>query len=60
MIFAPSPRVAELQARLLAFFDAHIYPNERLWTEQVDTGHRWKTIPLLEELKLRTVVFYPG
>ena len=51
MIFAPSPRVAELQARLLAFFDAHIYPNERLWTEQVNTGHRWKTIPLLEELK---------
>ena len=53
MIFEPSPRVRELQARLLAFFDEHIYPNERLWREQVDSGDRWKTIPLVEELKAK-------
>ncbi len=53
MIFEPSPRVRDLETRLLAFFDEHIYPNERLWTRQVNTGDRWKTIPLLEELKTK-------
>jgi acyl-CoA dehydrogenase len=51
MIFEFPPRVLDLRTRLLAFFDEHIYPNERLWTEQVNTGGRWKTIPLIEELK---------
>ena len=51
MSFDPSPRVQELQAKLLAFFDAHIYPNERRWAEQVNSGERWKTIPLMEDLK---------
>jgi len=51
MIFEPSPWTQELRARLLAFFDEHIYPNERRWTEQVNAGDRWKTIPLVEELK---------
>jgi acyl-CoA dehydrogenase len=51
MIFEPSARVRELQARLLAFLDEHIYPNERLWREQVENGDRWKAIPLVEELK---------
>src|SRR6186997_1831059 len=53
MIFEPSPRVKELQARLLAFFDEHIYPNERLWSEQVNSGDRWKAIPLVEDLKTK-------
>ena len=51
MSFDPSLRVRELQAKLLEFFDAHIYPNERRWAEQVNGGERWKIIPLLEDLK---------
>ena len=53
MSFEPSARVKELQAKLLAFMDAHIYPSERLWTEQVNAGERWKAIPLMEELKAK-------
>ncbi len=53
MSFEPSARVQELQAKLLAFMDAHIYPNERLWAEQVEAGERWKAIPLMEELKAK-------
>ena len=46
-----SPRATDYCNRLLAFFDKHIYPNERLYETQVNTGARWKTIPLVEELK---------
>jgi acyl-CoA dehydrogenase len=59
MIFEPSPRVKELQARLLAFFDEHIYPNERLWSEQVNSGDRWKAIPLVEDLKTKARALGP-
>ncbi len=53
MSFEPSARVKDLQTRLLAFMDRHIYPNERLWVQQVNTGDRWKTIPLVEDLKAK-------
>lgn len=53
MSFELSPRVQELQAKLLAFMDDHIYPAERPWAEQVQTGERWKEIPLVEDLKIK-------
>ncbi len=53
MSFEPSARVKELQAQLLAFFDEYIYPNEPQWATEVNTGDRWKTLPLIEELKLK-------
>jgi acyl-CoA dehydrogenase len=41
----------ELRDRLLAFMDAHIYPHEAAFEEQVAAGERWTTPPLMEELK---------
>jgi acyl-CoA dehydrogenase len=49
--FAHSARTADLLARLRAFMDAHIYPNERLYYEQVASGDRWGHVPLIDELK---------
>ena len=51
MHFAYTPKVEELRQRLTAFMDEHVYPNEPLYWDQVNTGDRWKTIPILEQLK---------
>jgi acyl-CoA dehydrogenase len=55
MNFDYSPRVTELQQRLLAFFDAHIYPNERRFHEEVAAhrakGDAWIPTTLIEQLK---------
>jgi acyl-CoA dehydrogenase len=51
MLFESSDRVRELEARLRAFMDQYIYPNETLYSEQIATGSRWKPVPVIEELK---------
>jgi acyl-CoA dehydrogenase len=51
--FDYSPRVKDLQARLSAFMDAHVYPNEQRFAEQIAQGERWQPIPLIEELKAK-------
>ncbi len=55
MNFDYSPKVQEMQARLLAFFDAHIYPNERRFFAEVEAnrraGNAWVPTALIEELK---------
>ncbi|WP_426342828.1 acyl-CoA dehydrogenase family protein [Pseudoduganella sp. S-14] len=56
MDFDYSPRTKELQARLLAFMDQHIYPNEKAFHEEVDRngrekGNRWIPTELIERLK---------
>ncbi|MEQ8860746.1 MAG: acyl-CoA dehydrogenase family protein [Pseudomonadales bacterium] len=44
----------QLQDRLQAFMDQHIYPNESLYHEQLDAlENRFSTVPLMEELKTR-------
>jgi acyl-CoA dehydrogenase len=50
MLFELSPRVQEIQRRLVAFMDEHVYPNERRLLEQRD-ANRWQPLPLVEELK---------
>ncbi|HWK50235.1 MAG TPA: acyl-CoA dehydrogenase family protein, partial [Steroidobacter sp.] len=40
MDFEYSPRVRELQARLLKFFDEHIYPNEKVYENEVAQNRR--------------------
>ena len=47
----PSSRAIEFRQRLLAFMDEHIYPNERRYCEQLQTGNRWQPPAILEELK---------
>jgi acyl-CoA dehydrogenase len=55
MNFDYSDKVKDLQARLLAFMDAHIYPNEQRFFEEVAhnraSGNAWVPTRLIEELK---------
>lgn len=50
MEFEPSARTKELHERLQAFMDAHVYPNEQRYHEEV-AADRWKTPPVIDELK---------
>jgi acyl-CoA dehydrogenase len=49
--FDYSPKVQELQARLLAFMAEHIYPNEEKCQAHVTSDRRWQPLPVIEELK---------
>jgi len=53
MDFEFSPKVRDLREQLLAFMDAHIYPNESLYAEQAAEGDRWSPAEILTELKQR-------
>src|ERR1035437_6660531 len=50
-----SPRSIELQRRLNAFMDEHIYPNEARYEEELNAsrkaGNPWVPSKLVEELK---------
>ena len=49
-----SEKSLELQARLQAFMDEHIYPNEEAYAEHLhSTDNRWAPIPLMDQLKTR-------
>jgi acyl-CoA dehydrogenase len=41
----------DLQQRLTAFMDDHIYPNEKVYKRQVAEGDRWQPVAIIEELK---------
>ena len=52
MHFDVSDKVKDLQVRLVAFMDEHIYPNEEQLYRQVGEGtSRWAPLPLMEEIK---------
>jgi len=51
MDFAYSEKVQKLQARLNAFMEQHIYPNEKTFNAQVAEGDRWQPTRIVEELK---------
>src|SRR3982750_2918926 len=51
--FQVSVRAREIYQKLRAFMDAHVYPNEKVFREQIDEGDRWQPAPLMEELKAR-------
>jgi acyl-CoA dehydrogenase len=53
MIFEHSPKVRDLQARLSAFVDETVLPNEKVYYEQLEEGGRWKIPPIMEELKVK-------
>ncbi len=50
MDFDHSPRTRDLLTRLTAFMEAHVYPNEALYFEQVAQS-RWRTPPIIHELQ---------
>jgi acyl-CoA dehydrogenase len=51
MLFELSDRVRDLESRLRAFMDEHIYLNEKLYHGQIASGDRWRSTPIIEELK---------
>jgi acyl-CoA dehydrogenase len=56
MNFDYSDRCQQLRTRLLAFMDAHVYPNEKAFQEEVnrngtERGNRWIPTELVERLK---------
>ena len=55
MNFDYSDKVKSLQARLLAFMDEHIYPNEKRFFEEIAAnrakGNAWIPTQIVEELK---------
>jgi acyl-CoA dehydrogenase len=51
MDFEYSSRTRALLERLTAFMDAHVYPNEKHFAEEVKAGDRWQPTELMEELK---------
>jgi acyl-CoA dehydrogenase len=51
MILDYSPKVQDLQNRLTAFMDEHIYPNEPRYFKEAEEVGPWKVPPLVEELK---------
>jgi len=53
MDFEHSPRALELQGRLSAFMVRQVYPVEALYREQIESGHRYRRPPILDELKRR-------
>src|SRR5580704_1410880 len=52
MSFQLNEKTKILQGRLQKFMDAHIYPNERRFHEEVERD-RWKPTRIIEELKVK-------
>ncbi len=52
MEFEFSDKVQALRARVQAFMDEHVYPNEATYTAQLaGAADRWQPVPIVEELK---------
>ncbi len=51
MEFEFSPKVKNLQKRLAAFMDEHVYPNESKYKAHCEGPDRWQPVPAIEELK---------
>lgn len=52
MDFNYSAKTVDLQKRLGAFMDEHIYPNEQAYIDEVNAGDRWQPVELIESLKV--------
>jgi acyl-CoA dehydrogenase len=57
MDFEFSPKVRELQARVAAFMDAHVLPNEQRFIDEIEAnrrkGNAWIPTTIIEEVKAR-------
>ena len=53
MNFERSLAAADLDKRLAAFMDEHVYPNEATFHRQVADGDRWQPTDIVEHLKVR-------
>jgi acyl-CoA dehydrogenase len=57
MDFHHSDKVKDLQQRVVAFMDEHVYPAEAVFAQQMDaarqSGNAWQPAPVMETLKER-------
>jgi acyl-CoA dehydrogenase len=53
MFFDYSAKTQSYIDRVQAFMDAHVYPNEQIYTDQAHSGERWKVLPIIEDLKAK-------
>lgn len=51
MNFTYSEKTQALEKRLRAFMDEHIYPNEKAYHAEINSGDRWQPLELVEDLK---------
>lgn len=51
MDFEFSAKTLTLRDRLFGFMTEHIYPNESRYFEELNSGDRWQSLRLIEELK---------
>jgi acyl-CoA dehydrogenase len=51
MDFDFTPKVKDLQKRITAFMEEHVYPNESKYQEHCEGPDRWQPVPIIEELK---------
>jgi acyl-CoA dehydrogenase len=51
MVFEFSDKVKELQKRVTAFMDEHVYPNEARYREHCYSPDKWRPAPVIEDLK---------
>ena len=52
MDFEFSDKTKDFQQRLTAFMDAHIYPNEQRYFDEIERA-RWSPPPIVEDLKAK-------
>ena len=54
MVFTMSERVLELEEKVTAFMNEIVYPNEKVYNEQLNAGNsRWEVPPIMEEMKAK-------
>src|SRR4028119_2019184 len=53
MNFDYSTKTIELQNRLEAFMQENIYPNEKAYESEINSGDRWQPSQLIEDLKAK-------
>ncbi len=51
MNFNYSIKTNKLQNQIEAFMDEHIYPNEKAYHDEINSGDRWQPLQLIEDLK---------
>lgn len=53
MNFDYSIKTRELQSKLRRFMDENIYPNEKTYQAEINSGDRWQPLQLIENLKTK-------
>ena len=53
MDFKSSAQTIEMQDRLQRFMNEYIYPNEKAFSDEINSGNRWQPSELIEDLKVK-------